>query len=1164
MADGHIHKHLQSMFHLLRNEETLKMAVKLESARYGRTRYLVVVSCSQKPAQRKSTQSQPQQQHFNNNLINAQNINNNKCSSNNRCGSNENQNNNISTTPSVQRKSEQSQQSISSPALIATSLKSGTKHRIIEKDPTNLNRLSTSPKQEHQQPQSLQQPHQPDQLNEMNPNNMNEVEESCLLGIDCNEKTTVGLVLRILGDTTIRLDGDGGFCISGSGRTHIFKPVSVQAMWSALQTLHKVCAKARENNLYPSGPSHEWVSYYDERIRSEQSCLNEWNAMDSLETRRPPSPDAIRTKPTEREETERVIRTTLKEIIVQLDLDEVTSKFIRTKLEEHLDMNLTEYKSYIDEEMLKILKQLDAPTKIFDHVYLGSEWNASNLEELQKNGVRHILNVTREIDNFFPGMFDYCNVRVYDDDKTNLLKHWDNTYKYISNAKNSGSNVLVHCKMGISRSASVVIAYAMKAYGWSFAEAIDHVKNNRNCIKPNKNFLNQLETYQGMLMAMKNKELLQRSKSDTNLRSVKDARLLPGSEPTPLIQAFNAAAKKQNENSFLSRCATLKNRPKSWSPDSVESAILLPKQHSQSLEHLPPECMEKVKLKNNMRLPCKNGQNYSVSQNQVFHLEESNVMQQCMSNVKLIVNELESNVKRLSEGKIVNKDINTTDTNLNATARVVTKPPISSLLSSSSTSTSSSSSACDRTSPFGSLKRSESNKSRSDYETSEKYSPVMKSRSLDVANCMITSTAMTAINAPTSTINTNKPPFGSPNNRHSLHEEAVTNTTPATAATVSISNPNVSPAWTRRFYNPTTNNNNNNINNNNSNNNNNLSSRSGSSSSNSSSSSNVSLSTDLINDLCKTGSKNVKNLRNAYSVKSINQNANSNKSVDILPAFGIDKRNLLNDSDSEASFVNMTIARLADQFSKDIMQRIKKRCKSDGMLYESELLATVNKRFSSSSPSDYTEKAFNNRPAITWNNRLNTTNNNNKHNIQIKGKRHGKNRSTLCQTVENLKLNFESKPNDASNIGIAKEAKRGKSLPSSPVASVYSNNMPMVTNPINESTTPATPATLKLNYDKLGCEEINVKGLVDKYEVTKTTTTAATTSTPLISRFKRHTIHQSPHNTIHPKPPPIPHASIVVASKPANILLSKPLHQNNQSFARLKEHFNSTSAYNTM
>lgn len=91
-------------------------------------------------------------------------------------------------------------------------------------------------------------------------------------------------------------------------------------------------------------------------------------------------------RPTEREETERVIRTALKEIMMVVDLDEVTSKYIRGRLEEHLDMDLAEFKSFIDQEMLTILGQMDAPTEIFDHVYLGSEWNASNLEELQRNG----------------------------------------------------------------------------------------------------------------------------------------------------------------------------------------------------------------------------------------------------------------------------------------------------------------------------------------------------------------------------------------------------------------------------------------------------------------------------------------------------------------------------------------------------------------------------------------------------------------------------------------------------------------------------------------------------------------------------------------------------------------------------------------------------------
>ncbi|KAF0762646.1 Uncharacterized protein FWK35_00024993 [Aphis craccivora] len=36
-------------------------------------------------------------------------------------------------------------------------------------------------------------------------------EESCLLGLDCNQSTTIGLVLRLLADTTITLDGDGWY-----------------------------------------------------------------------------------------------------------------------------------------------------------------------------------------------------------------------------------------------------------------------------------------------------------------------------------------------------------------------------------------------------------------------------------------------------------------------------------------------------------------------------------------------------------------------------------------------------------------------------------------------------------------------------------------------------------------------------------------------------------------------------------------------------------------------------------------------------------------------------------------------------------------------------------------------------------------------------------------
>uniref|UniRef100_A0A8D8LKD3 protein-serine/threonine phosphatase n=1 Tax=Cacopsylla melanoneura TaxID=428564 RepID=A0A8D8LKD3_9HEMI len=558
-------------------------------------------------------------------------------------------------------------------------------------------------------------------------------DESCLLGIDCNQTTTVGLVLRVLADTSITLDGDGGFSVCVCNRQHIFKPVSVQAMWSALQSLHKVSSVARDKNYFLNGDSHEWVTHYETRVASDRSCLNEWHAMDSLESRRPPSPDSLRDKPSQRDHTEAIIRNTLKEIIMSVDLDEVTSKYIRSRLEDIMNSDLGEYKSFIDQEMFNILKQMDAATEIFPHVFLGSEWNASNLEELAKNGVGHILNVTREIDNFFPGIFDYKNVRVYDDDKTDLLLYWDDTYKYITNAKNQGSKVLVHCKMGISRSASVVIAYAMKAYGWELNRAMAHVRQKRNCIKPNANFIAQLETYQGILDAMKNREKLQRSKSETNLKSggpigAQSGVVGPGGvqqAPGPLsrssVETRNSSEAKEeaahamltdtpppsptllspspllggvcipssstsnsgptslilspttgNTNTSMTSGVELAaggSRPKSWSPDAMQASTLFETNAptSQSLERLPPSpslllptpttpppssCIPPApplppapKMYNVNVLACANGLAYSVSQNKVLHLAGTQSPRTCEGGVKRRVHALEANAQ---------------------------------------------------------------------------------------------------------------------------------------------------------------------------------------------------------------------------------------------------------------------------------------------------------------------------------------------------------------------------------------------------------------------------------------------------------------------------------------------------------------------------------------
>ncbi|KAK1156444.1 hypothetical protein AOXY_G25420 [Acipenser oxyrinchus oxyrinchus] len=353
-------------------------------------------------------------------------------------------------------------------------------------------------------------------------NGRQDTEENILLGMDFTNKESkncsIGMVLPLWSDTKIHLDGDGGFSVTTAGKTRIFKPVSVQAMWSALQILHKVSEVSRRYNYFPGGMSLTWTGFYESCISSDQSCINEWNTMRDLETTRPDSPALFVDKPTERERTERLVKTKLRSIMMYKDLENITSKEIRTELEQHMNCNLKEYKEFIDNEMLLILGQMDKASLIFDHLYLGSEWNASNLEELQSSGVGYILNITREIDNFFPGLFAYHNIRVYDEEATDLLSHWNDTYNFIVKAKKNHSKCLVHCKMGVSRSASTVIAYAMKEYGWSLEKAYNYVKQKRSITRPNAGFMRQLAEYEGILDASKQRHnKLWRPDSDCDL-----------------------------------------------------------------------------------------------------------------------------------------------------------------------------------------------------------------------------------------------------------------------------------------------------------------------------------------------------------------------------------------------------------------------------------------------------------------------------------------------------------------------------------------------------------------------------------------------------------------------------------------------------------------------
>ncbi|XP_066574741.1 protein phosphatase Slingshot homolog 3 [Amia ocellicauda] len=327
--------------------------------------------------------------------------------------------------------------------------------------------------------------------------------ENLLLGMDfpasASDECTIGLVLPVWSDTQVYLDGDGGFSVMSAEETRIFKPVSIQTMWSVLQALHRCCESAVKHSVIP-GAGLYWAQFYRDHLDSDRPSIHEWNAMTDLESvRREYCTETD--SPSEREGMEKRIKSHLREIMMREDLDNLTSKQVRQELEQRLGAGMKDYKEFIDNETMVTMAQMDKPSKIFDYLYLGSEWNAANFEELQKNGVGYILNVTREIDNFFPESFKYLNIRVYDLESTDLLSHWNTTFNFIHTARQHGGRVLVHCKMGVSRSASTVVAFVMKQRGWSLQRALAHVQQRRPVAQPNPGFLRQLHTYSGILQA---------------------------------------------------------------------------------------------------------------------------------------------------------------------------------------------------------------------------------------------------------------------------------------------------------------------------------------------------------------------------------------------------------------------------------------------------------------------------------------------------------------------------------------------------------------------------------------------------------------------------------------------------------------------------------------
>ena len=134
-----------------------------------------------------------------------------------------------------------------------------------------------------------------------------------------------------------------------------------------------------------------------------------------------------------------------------------------------------------------------------------SEIESENQISLMKNTELHI-NAAEEIKSFRTIKSDAVSINLnwYDSpgqdiNKNGILFH---LIKMIDTYINCGKQVLINCFAGISRSATIVVAYFMYKNKWGVQDAISFVRSKRMWINPNYGFVCQLYNLQDKLHSL--------------------------------------------------------------------------------------------------------------------------------------------------------------------------------------------------------------------------------------------------------------------------------------------------------------------------------------------------------------------------------------------------------------------------------------------------------------------------------------------------------------------------------------------------------------------------------------------------------------------------------------------------------------------------------------
>ena len=153
---------------------------------------------------------------------------------------------------------------------------------------------------------------------------------------------------------------------------------------------------------------------------------------------------------------------------------------------------------------------LSSMTEVYPNMFVGNRLAATNLKLLRSQGITHLLNaahpgpgnsMTVDCSHIQESEIVYLGLQLSDDSTEDIRAVFSQSSRWIAEALEAKEDlvkpfkVLINCWAGISRSATLALAFLMEHRDMNLKQAIKQVKLARN-VSPNRGFLEQLVQFE--------------------------------------------------------------------------------------------------------------------------------------------------------------------------------------------------------------------------------------------------------------------------------------------------------------------------------------------------------------------------------------------------------------------------------------------------------------------------------------------------------------------------------------------------------------------------------------------------------------------------------------------------------------------------------------------